>query len=151
MFTKEQNYWKYCCFYVSDFHLEMILLPFIKENIGNSEIEIITENNLDETIKLLIDRTNFKIEEKNMILNLNWKKTDDIKEELFKKEYKKFNIIIIGSEEYIKNMNKKIKDYNLRKYNIIDCYNLELIGMRKAIIEKKYDKVLNTKRIVIVK
>ena len=33
MITKEHETKKYCCFYASDFHLEMILLPYIKNNI----------------------------------------------------------------------------------------------------------------------
>ena len=42
---------KMCSFYVSDFHLEMILVPYISEKIENKEdIKIITEKNLQDTI-----------------------------------------------------------------------------------------------------
>ena len=46
--TKEKT----CAFYASDYHFEMISLPFIEKNIEeNKEIIILTENNLEDTIK----------------------------------------------------------------------------------------------------
>ena len=50
---------KMCSFYVSDFHLEMILVPYISEKIENKEdIKIITEKNLQDTIEVLISKMN---------------------------------------------------------------------------------------------
>ena len=43
---------KICCFYVSDFHLEMILVPYINAHI-NENIVIITENDFNETVASL--------------------------------------------------------------------------------------------------
>ena len=54
--TKEKT----CAFYASDYHFEMISLPFIEKNIEeNKEIIILTENNLEDTIKTLMKNINF--------------------------------------------------------------------------------------------
>ena len=45
--TKE----KICAFYASDYHFEMISLPYINKKMENKEdIIILTENNLEETL-----------------------------------------------------------------------------------------------------
>ena len=55
--TKE----KICAFYASDYHFEMISLPYIEKNLEESkEILILTENNLDDTIRNLISKMNLK-------------------------------------------------------------------------------------------
>ena len=43
MITKESKAVKKCCLYASDFHLEMILLPYIKERINKSNFIIFTQ------------------------------------------------------------------------------------------------------------
>ena len=74
----KNNIEKICSFYVSDWHLVTMLLPYINKQI-NEKANIITilENDIEENIKTLIKRLNLKNEEK--ILNLNWKKTNGIK------------------------------------------------------------------------
>ena len=62
---------KICCFYVSDFHLEMILVPYINAHI-NENIVIITENDFNETVGILVSKMNLKKENKEKILNLGW-------------------------------------------------------------------------------
>ena len=48
--TKEKT----CAFYVSDYHFEMISLPYINKKLDESkEVIVLTENNLKETIKTL--------------------------------------------------------------------------------------------------
>ena len=59
--TKE----KLCTFYASDYHFEMISLPYIDKRIDdNSEIIILTENNLENTIKTLLSKMNLKEQKK---------------------------------------------------------------------------------------
>lgn len=63
--TKEKT----CAIYASDYHFEMISLPYIEKNIEeNKEIIIFTENNLEETINTLVSKTNLKDEKKKKIL-----------------------------------------------------------------------------------
>ena len=55
MIVKNKRLEKLCCFYVSEFHLEMILVPYINNVIEkNKKISILTEINLEETIKILM-------------------------------------------------------------------------------------------------
>ena len=71
--TKE----KICAFYASDYHFEMISLPYIDKNIDeNNTIIIFTENNLENTISTSLSKINFKEEKKEKIYNIDWKNND---------------------------------------------------------------------------
>ena len=143
MVTKEHDIKKYCCFYVSDFHLEMILLPYIKNNIDKCKIVIFTENNLKESVRLLLERTNFNNEDKNKILSLNW--NNKVTEEITYEKLEKSIVIVNGGIEYIEKMNKNIKKLNLKDIKIIDCYNISKNNIELEKLQEKYDEVLNTK------
>ena len=69
--TKEKT----CSIYASDYHFEMISLPYIEKNIEeNKEIIIFTENNLEETINTLVSKTNLKDDKKKKILRIRLEK-----------------------------------------------------------------------------
>ena len=143
MVTKEHDIKKYCCFYVSDFHLEMILLPYIKNNINKCKIVIFTEDNLKDSVKILLERTNFNNEDKNKILSLNW--NNKVTEEITYEKLEKSIVIVNGGIEYIEKMNKNIKKLNLKDIKIIDCYNISKNNIELEKLQEKYDEVLNTK------
>ena len=123
MVTKECNSEKKCCLYASDYHLEMILLPYIENKIDESNFVIITQKDLSKTIEILLNRVNLKNERKNKILNLDWTNNDIEKIEFINKSKdKKINIIINGNYEYVQKINNTlnlIKNHNLE---IVDCY-----------------------------
>ena len=121
---------KRCCFYVSEFHLEMILIPYINEKI-EEDITILTEKNLKQTLEILITKINLKKENKEKILQLGWDKKEEIKENS--------NIIIIGSKEYIKNKNKQIENKN--PLSILDCYDFEEEKSNMNIIIKRIQEI----------
>ena len=114
MLVENRKTQKMCCIYVSDFHLEMILVPYIKQKMKENENIIIeTEKNLNKTIELLISRLNLSDEEKNKIINIGWNKGD--------KELKNnSNIIVVGTKKYIKKINDKINSNNIQSIDIID-------------------------------
>ena len=128
---------KICCFYVSDFHLEMILVPYINAHI-NENIVIITENDFNETVGILVSKMNLKKENKEKILNLGWngKKENNIED--------KSIIIIIGNKKYIENKNDEIRERNNEDITIIDCYNFEDIKQNMDNIINDYSKNLKT-------
>ena len=71
--TKE----KICAFYASDYHFEMISLPYIDERIQKDDVIIILkENNLEKTIKILLEKTNWKQQRKQKILKKEWQNND---------------------------------------------------------------------------
>ena len=124
--------------YVSDFHLEMILVPYINEKINNNENVVIqTEKDLKSTVEILMSKMNLKNEEKINILNLGWRKGE-------KEIIENSNIIIIGTKEYIQNIHDKIEKNHIRCKDIIDCYDFEEIKEEIDNIVCKYNKSLNT-------
>lgn len=144
--TKE----KLCAFYASDYHFEMISLPYIDKRINEEdEIIILTENNLENTIETLLSKINLKEQKKEKILNIDWKANDLDKFKKIKSEVEKEKNIIIfikGKENYIKNINKNIEKWteNAKNLKIIDCYDMEEIGENMDGIMNQYKKILNT-------
>lgn len=133
--TNDKNIKKMCSFYVSDFHLEMILLPYIAEKIKeNKEIKIITENSLEESMKILLSKINIK--NKEDILKLNWenKNLDEISNNTI--------VIINGSEKYINEKNIILEKVH-KNIEIINCYRFEEIKDKINDIVKKHEKVIN--------
>ena len=139
MTVSKQTTGNKCCFYASDFHLEMTIVPYINNKIEeNKNVIIVTENNLSETIKMLISRMNIK--NKNKILELDWNNT-----ELQQAKGKKDLVIIInGSKKFIQGQNKKIKEmFEEENVEVIDCYCFDEIKEEIVGIREKYTSVLN--------
>ena len=146
MITKEQRINKYCCLYVSDFHLEMILLPFIKNKLKESEVLIFTQNNLLATLQTLLKKINLSNENKKRIIDIkNWntEKIDLINNE----DINEYTIIINGDEKYRDRINKKIEKFNINVKNIVDCYDVNNTSIKSNYIQDNYKGILNTESI----
>ena len=116
--TKE----KICSFYASDYHFEMVSLPYIDKDLENkNEIIILTETDLENTVKNLLCKKNIN-------------------------ENKKTTIFIKGKEKYINQINKNIADINQNNHNlkIIDCYDIQEVGENLDKIMLQYNKILST-------
>ena len=140
--TKEKT----CAIFASDYHFEMISLPYIEKNL-EKEIIVLTENNLENTMKTLISRVNLKEEKKNNIFKINWKNDDLNKFKQIKnnsQKNKEMIIFIKGKENYIKNINENIEKWINDKTKIIDCYDVEEVKEKLEKIINKYDNMLNT-------
>lgn len=144
--TKEKT----CAFYASDYHFEMISLPFIERNLAeNKEIIVLTENNLEDTIKIIIEKVNLQEKNKSNILKINWNNNDLEKFKQIKNNIennKNITIFIKGKSNYIKNINNNIEKWtkNNNKIKIIDCYDIEEVESNLNIITSKYKNVLST-------
>ena len=139
MVVKDKEIEKMCSFYVSEFHLEMILVPFINDKIEKKEKIIIkNEYSLENTLKILLSRINIKEENKTKILDLGWNidKDNEIENES--------NIIIIGSKKYIEKINSEIIRENLKDITIVDCYKIDDIEDNVTSIVNNYNTNLNT-------
>ncbi len=143
---------KLCSFYVSEWHLVTMLLPYINKKI-NEEVEIATilENDVENNVKTLVEKLNLKNSEK--ILEINWKNKSSKIEEIIENSIgKEILIIVNGNKEFIDNSNKEISNYlevNNEKFKnknikIVDCY--EIVEFNGSIIEilDAHDKILNT-------
>lgn len=128
-----------CCFYVSDFHLEMTILPYINEKIKeNKDIVIVTQNKLEESIKILISRMNLK--NKEQIIELDWNNS-----EIDKIKGRK-NIVIInnGTKKFIEDTNQKMEEIVDNEIaEIINCYSFNEIKDEIVEIREKHTEVLN--------
>ncbi len=150
MNKKQETKEKVCAFYASDYHFEMISLPYINKQLEkDNQVIILTENNLEETINTVISKINLKEEKKVKILNINWKNDDLNKIKKIKElvENEKETIIFIkGKENYIKNINNNIERYieKSKKIKLVDCYDLEEISDRFDDIMNGYNTVLST-------
>ena len=144
--TKEKT----CVFFASDYHFEMITLPFIEENLrNNKKIIVLTENDLEDTIKNLISKVNLKKEKKEKIFEIDWKNNDLKKFKEIKKEVENKEDLIIfikGKENYIKNVNENIAKWTNKTdtVKIIDCYDVEEIREHFADVVNNYENVLST-------
>ena len=138
--TKEKT----CVFYTSDYHFELISLPYIYKKIQeNKNVEILTENNLEKTIKEILKKITINEADKEKIFNINWK--NETKNKI--KNIKPEDIIFIkGNKKYIKNINDELKENNINyeSIKIIDCYNIDEIGKEAEEIVQNYSKILKT-------
>ena len=145
--TKEKT----CAFYASDYHFEMISLPYIEKNLeDNKDIIVLTENSLEDTMRTLISNINLKEEKKKKIININWKNDDlnkfkQIKEDIDKN--KNMIIFIKGNKNYINNINENIQKWvgKMENVKIIDCYNIDEINNEMVDIIGKYQNVLSVR------
>lgn len=139
MIVENKKIDKACSFYVSDFHLEMILMPYINEKIDKREnIVITTEKDLRDTVEILISKVNINKENKKKILDLGWGKSG------YTPVNDESNVIVIGTEKYINDINNKIEDSNINKVTIINCYDFEEVKDNIVNIVEAHDESLNT-------
>lgn len=141
MITNEKISKKMCCFYASDFHLEMTILPYINKKMEeNKKIIIVTQNNLEESVKILLDKINLKNKEKLLKIDWNNKSVENIKKQ------KNITLIINGNKNFIKEINSKISKMQKEKSSEIeqiDCYLFDEIKEEMNIIRDEYDSALN--------
>ncbi len=141
---------KICAFYASDYHFEMISLPYIEENLEKrKEIIILTENDLQDTIKTLISNINIEEKKKQSLEQINWKNDDLNKFKKIKKdteENKDVIIFIKGKENYIRNINKNIEKWTSKnnKVKIVDCYDMSEVSEKVDTLMEKYKIMLGT-------
>ncbi len=148
MVTKEHKKQEECLICVSDYHLEMILIPYIKERLNNSNIIILTENDLEESIKTLLEKINLSDEVKNNIVNLNWKAENNKKIEYLKKiskQDKNVVVIINGKSNFINNTEEQINNCSIIEK--VKCFHISDPNLNMEEVKRKYKSFLNTEKI----
>ena len=128
---------KVCSFFVSEYHLLTILLPYIKEKTAeNKKVELMMEKDMLEKTKQYLRKVSEF--EYHKYLKLGWKKNRV--EEAMEKSSEV--VIVIGNEEYIGKVNMMLEQ-NKNIEEIINCYNIESLGNLSEIVAK-HDFVLKT-------
>ena len=121
MVLEEKKVKNICNFYVSEYHLEIMLLPYISKKIDNEEnITIITEIDLESTLNVVIERINLD------------------------KSIPNTNVILIGSKKFINEKVFELKERQVENLEIIACYNYNEVKNDMKEIVSKYDGMLNT-------
>lgn len=146
------NIRRICNFYVSDWHLAVMLLPYINKEINKGvKITTVFEKNMKDNIQTLVGRLNLKNKEK--ILDMNWNSKDKDIENYIQEniDEEKQNLFIVnGNKDYIENTNDKL--YKCVKENcikgnvikILDCYEINKDEEKMYDIIKMHDGILNT-------
>lgn len=135
----------FCSFYVSEYHLLTILLPYINEQISNSKnIEVILENDMIEYVKKYLKRNEvFNI---SKIIKLNWKKSKKDGVEI--KEGTDI-VVVCGKEDFIEKINEKMEESGKVK-EVINCFNIESLSNLEEVV-KGHDFVLRTNGLCEIK
>lgn len=150
---------KLCSFYVSEWHLVTMILPYINKELNEkANITTILEKNIEKNIQTLMSKLNLKNEQK--ILQIDWKLTQGKKyseiDKKLSKTLKKENdvniIFISGSKEYIHLANEYVdkwiyahtNEFRYNQFKIINCYEVTEFNHNIHEILDLHDKVLNT-------
>ena len=128
-----------CNFYVSEYHLEIMLLPYISKKIDNEEnITIITEIDLESTLNVVIERINLDKDKKEKIKKIGWNIQN------IENIIPNTNVILIGSKKFINEKVFELKERQVENLEIIACYNYNEVKNDMKEIVSKYDGMLNT-------
>ena len=141
--TKEN---KMCLFFASDYHFEMITLPYIEKELEkDKEIVVLTDKDLEPTVEVLVSKITIPEEKKEKILSINWKNEDKLKMEYVKNTKKETTVFIKGKKNYVTEMRNNISKYIEEKnLKCIDCYDVNEISENIEEIASNYDSVLKT-------
>ena len=150
---------KICSFYVSDWHLVTMLLPYINKELNEkANITTILEKNIQNNIETLISKLNLQNEKK--ILEINWENSQGLKYLEIDNKLKEFinknnctNIIFVnGSKNYIDRVNQNVDKWICKnvdkiknvKFKIVNCYEVTEFNSSIKEILDSHDKILNT-------
>ena len=127
---------------MSEYHLEIMLLPYISKKIDNEEnITIITEIDLESTLNVVIERINLDKDKKEKIKKIGWN-IQNI--ENIENIIPNTNVILIGSKKFINEKVFELKERQGEILEIIACYNYNEVKNDMKEIVSKYDGMLNT-------
>ena len=139
MVLEEKKVKNICNFYVSEYHLEIMLLPYISKKIDNEEnITIITEIDLESTLNVVIQRINLDKDKKEKIKKIGWNIQN------IENIIPNTNVILIGSKKFINEKVFELKERQVENLEIIACYNYNEVKNDMKEIVSKYDGMLNT-------
>jgi glutaredoxin 2 len=159
---QKKNVRNICSFYASDWHLAIMLLPYLRKQMENGEkFETILKTNIKEHIEELIEKLNLYDETKEKLSSINWNITnieteEEINEYMQNKIKQESNVSIIlnGTTKQVENLNLLINKWVLKNNKILKekNINITIISCFRALdlkenlnaVMNKYDYALNT-------
>ena len=132
------------CLYASEWHLTIMLLPFISKKLFEKDrIYMKFENSIEDKMKQLVDKLDFR--NKDELNNIQW--NIEINDEDYTQNERIY--IVAGSNEYMEDMNKKINLFYKNKESnveIINCFDIEKIEKKSELLrDESYINILTTK------
>ena len=141
-----------CSFCVNDYHLAVMIIPYIYE-IKNEGKKVITffDRNLEDISKKVI-LTNKKFWEKSEIFDdIDWGKTRfDKLSEKFENVQDNDVIIVAGGDDYIDRINRLLINFHTN-FTLVNCFNINDIIKKESFKISDYSKILNTKGLEKIK
>lgn len=149
MIKENERQEKVCLFFASDYHFEMISLPYINESLKKDKnVIVVTENDLKDSVNKLLTNINLNEKDKQKIEKIDWKSDDLNKFRQIKeadKDGKETIIFVKGNQSYINTVNKNIENWtDTDNVKVIDCYNINEVHDDVSEIAGKYAKILST-------
>lgn len=136
-----------CNLYISNEHLLVTLAGYLKKEIENgTKVIVLSQDNMRKSIKDIKKKINNK-ELKQKVDYL-----ENINVELITND-KKVTVIIKGDNNFINNMEKKIKEMfkeDDESVNIVSCYDINKNSNINRIVNE-YEKMLNTSGVINLK
>ncbi len=151
---QKKNVKNICSFYASEWHLAVMLLPYISKQIENGiKFDTILKEEISENVKELISKLNLNKEIEEKMLDINWNLNKiNTQEEINEfmnnkiKSEKSISIIINGTNKEVENIHNKIRKWVTENIKIINENNIEItiISCFKALeIKENINKVIN--------
>ena len=142
---QKKNIKNMCSFYASEWHLTVMLLPYISKQIENNvKFNTILKTEIVGNVQELISKLSLNKEIEEKMLNINWKIN----------EINKVSIILNGTNKQVENIHKMIRKWLNKNLEIIQQKDIEItiISCFKALeiknnienIINEYDYALNT-------
>ncbi len=134
------NNQKICSFYISEFHLLTILLPYINEKIEEQkEVAVILQNDISGNVTDYLNNVRNLNLNAQKIVEIGWNKSE--KENVTNNLEGKV-VIVIGEKDYIEEINKKI-ELSINVEEVLNCYRINDIERIDKVLSK-HNKVLKT-------
>ena len=136
---------KICSFCVNDYHLAVMILPYIYEVINEGR-KVITF--LDRDLKEISNKvimTNKKFWESEELKKIDFEKTKfDKLSQKFENAQENDVIIVAGKDDFIERMNRLIINFHTN-FTIVNCFHVSDIAKNENFKISDYAKILNTK------
>lgn len=136
---------KICSFCVNDYHLAVMILPYIYEVINEGR-KVITF--LDRDLKEISNKvimTNKKFWESEELRKIDFEKTKfDKLSQKFENVQENDVIIVAGKDDFIERMNRLIINFHTN-FTIVNCFHVSDIAKNENFKISDYAKILNTK------
>ncbi len=137
---------KACNFYVSEWHLFAALLPYVREELKQSnKIVVVSQDKLENGMKNLVKRLNLHFENEKGIDEVKWFNDEFVME--INEQTNPITIVVQGTLEFIKEINMYLSARlldSLAEIRIINCYEVYDTNTMLYNILDEHDFVFNT-------